>query len=498
MKRTSTLLCCFALITLAACDGPVSTPTLGVMYPVSGDSVAVAWKPLMSDSINGDIVPAPGTDSEGLDAVRAAVANREAAKAAIDRWNAGTVYAWSIITRQLVGKYNVAPQAERTPDGSFTGRFLSDPNKPFANPPFAARLFALVSVAQYDALLKTWSVKYKYNRPRPYQTDPSITRSAPDPKTPSYPNEDAVIARAVFEVLVSFFPLERTYLETQLKECNDSRLAAGLARPSDIAAGDSIGKAYGLQAIAYGKADGFSKADDQARWKTQEAAMVTDYPRWKSIETPARPPMLPYFGEVRTWHIASGAAVDPGPPPSSTTEAFLKDMDEMRSLTKDRTREQVRIAGFWSDGEGTFTPPGHWWYDYTNQRAHNAGYSPVRYARVMAYTATALHDAGVACWYSKYKYATARPITVDPSVRMPIGLPNFPGYTSGHSSFSGAAATVLAHFFPSDGPGLMSMAIEAGDSRVYACIHVRVDCTVGLKLGKTVGQAAVDRAMLDE
>lgn len=487
------------LLAITSCDSPVDQVSLGTLEPKESDSIATLWKPFLGDSVPNTILAAPGDNNEGLAEVKNAVAAKETQTAAINRWNTGAIYVWSNITRGIIAKHNIAPLPEKRLDGSFTGRFLPDPNKPFSNPPFSSRMCALISVAQYDALLKAWDIKYEHRRLRPYQADPSIARSGPDPLTPSYPNEDAVISRAVVEVLAFFYPLERANLEAQLKECNNSRIAAGLARPSDIAGGDSLGKVYANMAIAYSKLDNFSKADDQARWRTTEAAMKTDYPRWKSIETPARPPMLPFYGEVKTWNIVSGAALDPGPPPNSSDEAFKKDLEEIRMMAKGLTTEQQRVADYWADGEGTATPPGHWWYDFVNEKAHGSAYSAVRYARVMAYTATALHDAGVACWATKYKYATARPITLDPEgIRMHIGLPNFPGYSSGHSTFSGAAATVLSHFFPADAARLNAMAVEAGDSRVYGCIHVRTDCTVGLAQGKIVGKASVDRAKLDE
>jgi membrane-associated phospholipid phosphatase len=37
---------------------------------------------------------------------------------------------------------------------------------------------------------------------------------------------------------------------------------------------------------------------------------------------------------------------------------------------------------------------------------------------------------------------------LDSSIKTTIGLPNFPAYPSGHSTFSAAAAAVLSHLFP--------------------------------------------------
>jgi membrane-associated phospholipid phosphatase len=77
------------------------------------------------------------------------------------------------------------------------------------------------------------------------------------------------------------------------------------------------------------------------------------------------------------------------------------------------------------------------------------------------------------------------------------GVPNFPAYVSGHSTFSGAAATILSHIIPSNAQKLENMAKEASDSRLLGAIHYRSDCEQGLILGKKVGSFAVARAVSD-
>jgi len=53
------------------------------------------------------------------------------------------------------------------------------------------------------------------------------------------------------------------------------------------------------------------------------------------------------------------------------------------------------------------------------------------------------------------------------------GLPNFPSYISGHSTFSGAAATILGYIIPSKATMFNSMADEASLFRLYGAIHYR-------------------------
>jgi PAP2 superfamily len=179
--------------------------------------------------------------------------------------------------------------------------------------------------------------------------------------------------------------------------------------------------------------------------------------------------------------------------------------------------EQTEIAKFWADGAGTFTPPGHW-----NQIAQDVARdnfnSLVDNARLFATLNVAQADAAICCWDTKYTYSFWRPITairnadkdgndqttLDTSWTSLLTTPNFPSYTSGHSTFSAAAAAVLTNFygnnykFSTTGPGLPGVtrsftsfdkaAEEAGMSRIYGGIHFMSDNTAGLAAGKQVGE----------
>jgi len=498
MKITSVCLAALLLLVVVGCDKTIDVTQPGEYIPSSNDELATAWAPFLADT-NALSVPAPPADvTSELAMVKAAVAGRTSDQnAAIAHWSSSTLMRWNEIACNLVAKYNVAPYAERNADGTFTGKFISDPNKPFTNPPYASRMYALLSVVNYDALIKAWQVKFKYNRAAPYTLDPSISPAVAKSTLPSYPSEDAVIAASARDLLTFLFPLEKDYLAQQAKEAMDVRVWAGANLPSDIAAGDSLGHAVALSAIAYAKTDGMSKANDQARWTAKEATIVTSYPHWKSLETPSRPPMLPFFGEVKMWNVPNVEAVRPGPPPEFGSDQWNRELDEMRDLVKNRTREQVRIANFWEDGGGTYAPPGHW-NSIACADIRTARFSTIRGARVLAFLNTAEHDAAVSCWDTKYTYVTPRPHQVDPSITMSAGLPNFPGYTSGHSNYSAAAATVLSHFFPTNASSYTAMAKEAANSRVYSRIHVRVDCEVGVTQGNAIGAYAVQRALKEK
>ena len=78
-----------------------------------------------------------------------------------------------------------------------------------------------------------------------------------------------------------------------------------------------------------------------------------------------------------------------------------------------------------------------------------------------------------------------------------IGLPNFPAYPSGHSTYSAAAATMLSFLFPQGTSEFNAMADEAGISRLYGGIHYRFDGVAGLALGRLAARLALSRGGLE-
>ena len=144
----------------------------------------------------------------------------------------------------------------------------------------------------------------------------------------------------------------------------------------------------------------------------------------------------------------------------------------------------------------TYTPPGHWNAiaadDFLKQN-----FSEVRWARNLALLNMAMMDGAIACWDAKFTYFNPRPTQINPQIKTLTGLPNFPAYISGHSTFSAAAATILGHILPDRATDYTQMANEASISRMYGAIHYRSDCEKGLETGNKVGAFAIARARTD-
>src|ERR1700758_206771 len=119
-----------------------------------------------------------------------------------------------------------------------------------------SRIMALLSVAIYDATIIAWDSKYAYNRLHPTAFDPSLTAALPNPQSPSYPSEHAVIAGAASTVLAYLFPDKTADLSARAEEAAQVWVQAGLHYPSDVKAGLELGRAVGALVVEWGKHDG--------------------------------------------------------------------------------------------------------------------------------------------------------------------------------------------------------------------------------------------------
>ncbi|QJW91231.1 phosphatase PAP2 family protein [Spirosoma taeanense] len=491
---------------LISCDKTISEPQRVGYTPADVDAKAGSWKTYVLSSPTEVTLAAPmATTSVEYQAelsdlkAKSSTLSREQQEAVM-YWGAGAVYRWNEIAREMAARYNVPPAS--TADGKYpvpdATNPLADPRFPFANPPYTARALAYLSVAQYDALVAAWNYKNTFKRLAPSKVDPTVRAALPVSTLPSYPSEDAVVAMASYTVLKAMFPGEGPFLEAKLAEHRNTRLWAGMNVQSELTAGSDLGGQVAAKMMNRAKTDGMAAANNQALTASMiEAARSRGLQEiWLSQESPARPPMLPNYGAVSTWNFDRATLIKlrPAAPPAINSPEFTKALDELRAINNNQTREQARIANYWADGVGSYTPPGHWHRTAANA-AHEANYSEVRMARTLALVGTTLQDAGVCCWDTKFFYYYPRPQQF--GLKTSVGLPNFPSYTSGHSTFSAAAAVVLGSIFPDQADEFWAQAVEASNSRIYGLIHYRFDCQAGLDCGKNIGSYAIAKGKAD-
>lgn len=477
------------------------------LAPASQDLNADTWQPVLTASstftvATPDAITSPNylADLNEIKSYQRNLTRQQ--RDIITYWSAGSVLRWNEILRELVAKHNLPPY--QNDDGTYPAPSAANPLAyplfPFANPPYAARAYAYISAAQYDALVQAWKFKKQFNRPAPYKNDAAVQALVPKSDLPAYPSEDAVVYGVTAKMMELLFPGDLDYIRQKAAEEKLYRIMAGANTRSDLDAGESLGKQVADVFLARARTDKAGAAiGNKELWdKLESDKRATGQIPWMSLELPKRPPMLPLFTKVTPFLFSPETVVvlRPPAPYSTSSPEFQKEADEVLQMSMNRSREHERIVAFWADGVGTVTPPGHWNAIAADEFVkHN--YSEVRWARNLALLNMAEMDAAIVCWDAKYYYFNPRPTQFMFNIKTLTGIPNFPSYTSGHSNFSGAAATVLGYLVPEKKQAFMDMANEAAMSRLYGAIHYRSDCEVGLQTGIKVGNYAVARAKAD-
>ena len=345
------------------------------------------------------------------------------------------------------------------------------------DPPRAARGYALVSVAMYDAVV---AARYRNTR------SPTTGR-APGGDA----SEDSAVAGAASRVLAYLFPDHSGNLDDTAEQAADAAVLAGATSPDGADAGLAVGRAVARAVIAWARADGSTRP-----WHGH-APRGTG--RWRDAPGSSAPPAEPLAGTWRTWVLRSGDQFRPPPPPSFGSPRFAAAAHEIAALRRRLTFAQKRVAKFWEGGVGSPLPPGVW-NEVALAYVRRDMLDTAHAARVFALVNVAMADTAVATWDAKYAYWTPRPVTairdlgIDRHWRPFLATPPFPSYVSAHSSFSGAASEVLARLFPRDAAAFRAKADEAGTSRLYGGIHYGFDHTAGLTLGRRIGRLVLQRA----
>lgn len=288
-----------------------------------------------------------------------------------------------------------------------------------------------------------------------------------------------------------------------------------------------FGEAVGKQVLARAITDGYIKSRGKPKFLGS-----SDPGKWR----PTPPDYLDgvewCWNTMKPLVLDSASQCKPVPPPvysTDTASMFFREAKEVYTIGKNLTEEQRTIARYWDDnpfviehsghmmfGNKKITPGGHW-MGIAAIAAKQSMVDAVATARGFALTAVALYDAFIACWDEKYRSSVVRPVTVineliDKNWIAFLQTPPFPEYTSGHSTITASAATVLAELYGKNYAFLdtsdlayigmqrnftsfEAAAAEASISRVYGGIHYRNSVDQGAAAGKKVGQLIVDRVI---
>ncbi len=384
-------------------------------------------------------------------------------------------------------------------------------------------------------------------------------------------NKEMAIAYAVYRALLYVYPEDSAWLAEQVRAAGFDPADASTHPPTPAGVGNLAAAAV----IEYRRVDGANQHGDEVGSNGKPYSDYTFYEprnppdevrepdRWQQIPFDDGKGGTVYLGFLTAhWYRVKPFALErsdqfrPGPFPKVGSEQLEKEVDECIAFNCGLSIDQKAIVEFMRDGPRSTGQSGHWLRfaeDVSRRDEHDLD----RDVKLFFAVGNVVFDAFIACWEAKRYYDSSRPWTLvrhlykgkeiegylgpckgvakipaekwHPYSPSTFVTPPFPGYPSGHSTASGAAAKMLELFTGSDryeavalrtageltepgcGPAQMvaregvpsvyvpetcevqlalptftATAEMAGISRVMGGYHIQADNVAGLELGRKV------------
>ncbi len=343
---------------------------------------------------------------------------------------------------------------------------------------------------------------------------------------PAGASREAAVAAAADRILSALYPSQAAAIH--------AHYAAAVAAVLDATA-----RADGI-AIGLAAADGLLAARDFPNdgWQAKVPYVYVTPPVAGSYQrTPPsfQPtgPVTPWAALLRPFTMKSPSQFRADGPPALTSEEWAEDYNEVMTLGalvgSTRTPEQTNISLFYANASASLAinPALQISLDVRGLSSQE-GFTLTQNARFFALTYTAIADATIGCWDSKYYFNFWRPVTaiqngdMDGNDRTPQDagwLPftitaGHPEYPSAHGCITSAMAHSMAYFLgtkrPSKGIPLFGtnaagqiyirhfdstddVVREIIDARVYNGVHYRTSVVHATVLGRKVA-ASVARS----
>ncbi len=378
------------------------------------------------------------------------------------------------------------------------------------SPPVASRAYAYTSIAYYEGVVN--------GMPGFVSTEGKLNglSGIPAPekkKIYDWPTVAMTSAKNVTDYILS---RELATYDKQLVILYEKQLTKRKAEVSQEIIDGSIafGKQIADVIIEWAMKDNY----EETRWLFYNPAPRSDNPSFWAPTDFGQIALEPYWGTIRTFACTASNQCDQELCYEFSIDASstaYQEALEVYEVSTNLTEEQRLITLYWADDPGeTTTPPGHW-ISIINQIVKRNHFNLEQSSYIMMEGCVAMADAFISCWQTKYRVNYLRPKTYiqeylghknwEPFVK----TPPFPEFSSGHSTCSGAIATVLTELIGDEvefidsthvntlglDPRSFKSFLEAGHeatmSRLYGGIHFRCGNEQGFEEGECVGNTVL-------
>ena len=361
---------------------------------------------------------------------------------------------------------------------------------------------------------------------------------------------DYAIAQAAHDALASLYPSQTARLDAMLR-ADVANLPGSVA---SLNAGRALGTAAAASILALRSGDGSEVRDPVVGGPFTPIGGVG---HWSPDPVSGLTILLgAYWGKVKPFTLISGDQFRAPPPPGLTDPAYTEAFRQVAAEGGDprfgtpttRTRRQTLEGIFWSyDGTPALCAPPRLYNQVARAIVLEHGLNRLSAAaRMLALINTAMADAAISAWDTKWHYQYWRPVTAIRSLdqggnkqvapnpswyplgaqatnsRGPNFTPPFPAYVSGHATIGGALFETMRHFYPDqtsfdfvsdEWNGLnkdvsgktrpwLSLRFNSfteaerqnAESRVYLGVHWQFDADRGVTQGRKVADWVWDHA----
>lgn len=385
-------------------------------------------------------------------------------------------------------------------------------------PPVASRIYAYSAIAGYEALVPGF--------PEYQSLAGQLNGLKPCPQPEAGKEYCFPLASANAMLIVGKQLIFSEGRVTELKEEISDDFKKMNMPPDVYERSMAYGEAVAKHILAWSKSDNYAQTRSAPKFTIE----TKDPARWRPTPPQYADALEPHWPEIRPWVLDSASQFKCDPPVSFSKEKgsdFYKQAYEVYEIVKNLTPWQDSTAWYWDDnpfrmdvsghlmvGVKKIGPGGHW-MNIAGHACRKAKADMMLSAETYVKVACALADGFISCWNTKYEYNLIRPESyineyIDQNWAPLIQTPPFPEHTSGHSTISAAAATVLTNLYGdnfsfSDSTEMefgipsrtfnsfQEAANEVGMSRLYGGIHYRRGNEAGLKNGREIGQYVSDK-----
>jgi PAP2 superfamily len=328
-------------------------------------------------------------------------------------------------------------------------------------PTRASRAMAIVHIAMFEAVNATSHSYESYTGLPPAKSPVSL---------------DCAIAQSAHDALTYLYPSQSERIDATLK-VDVSHI---LDPPAMLIAGESLGAAAAQSIIELRKQDGSQVPDPReggdftpmgglGHWSPDPVSGVKLY-------------LGAFWGNVRPFTLQTSDQFRAPPPPQLTDQSYTAAFGQLKAFGGDprfgtptkRTPAETVEGIFWAyDGTPGLCAPPRLYNQIARAMVLEHGMNTLpEVARMLAMINTAMADAAISAWETKWHYQFWRPVTAIRSMQQgdnrdvvpdpswyPLGAqatnthgpnftPPFPAYVSGHATIGGALFQILRHYYP--------------------------------------------------